>query len=312
MKKIFIMFFLGVCASYVYAVEQVSTISFNPSRLGQYSYLKVNKNIDLKGGLRVNDDGGLNFAISNGGIIKVSGSGVGLEVPTVTTRTGDDTNISISMPETSFQQAGSVGVYTRGGSVPGTAMTSVEMKGGSSLDMSNGTASYAANMGNYAGSLDMRATELFQADQKVTVSGASVTTNTGTESGMVLGNIRVPVPSSSYNRYGWKWLEGANGKIRVFALCAASDSACDTGATSGSTDHSSSNACAWEITSDEVDIPTAYLCGQSFDTNCGNTGTKPSCGQSNKGATWSDCVVYDVCPGGGIRKDETIYTCKCS
>ena len=58
MKKLYLLLLLGVCMPA--AAEMVSTISYNPSRLGQYSSLKVSKDAAFLGGLYVNG----NFSIA--------------------------------------------------------------------------------------------------------------------------------------------------------------------------------------------------------------------------------------------------------
>ena len=59
MKKIYLLLLLGICMPA--AAEMVSTISYNPSRLGKYSSLKVSRSAAFLGGLDVKGD----FYINN-------------------------------------------------------------------------------------------------------------------------------------------------------------------------------------------------------------------------------------------------------
>ena len=52
MKKLFYVFVLLAGSVSLYAAETVSSVSFNPSRMGDYTYLKVANKATLKGGLK--------------------------------------------------------------------------------------------------------------------------------------------------------------------------------------------------------------------------------------------------------------------
>ncbi len=52
MKKLFCICFLLASSISLYAAEKISAVSFNPSRMGEYTYLKVADKATLKGGLR--------------------------------------------------------------------------------------------------------------------------------------------------------------------------------------------------------------------------------------------------------------------
>ena len=294
MKKILAVVFLLAVVLPAWTAEQVATISFNPSRLGQYKYLKINKDANLKGGLSVANDGELVFAASNGGAVNITGPGLTMEMPRVFTKSGA-TGVNISMANTAFQKAGTVQNYTRGASISGTPLDLVEMTGGA-VTMS-GTASYVNNLNNNSGNLNMVSNNIFQADKNVTVSGAAVTTTGGSESGMVLGNIRVGVPSSSFNRYGWKWLEGATGRIRVLALCNATDAECDAGANVASAP-SISRTKRWMCT----------FTSNEYTTSCGSNHIVDGNSCSTAGAT--DTEVRYQCSGGKGWKAS--YSCTCT
>ena len=52
MKKLFCICFLLASSISLYAAEKISAVSFNPSRMGEYTYLKVADKATLRGGLR--------------------------------------------------------------------------------------------------------------------------------------------------------------------------------------------------------------------------------------------------------------------
>lgn len=52
MKKLFYVCFLLLGSVSLYAAETISSVSFNPSRMGEYTYLKVADKATLKGGLK--------------------------------------------------------------------------------------------------------------------------------------------------------------------------------------------------------------------------------------------------------------------
>ena len=219
MRKFLLLFLgIGICFPLFAATETVSTISFNPSRLGQYTYLKVNKDINLKGGLQISDQTHLNtpasdtgelvFAASNGGTINItSDSSVVLEIPAFGTKSGANTGVSINMPNTIFQKTTSA------------AVPNVEMSGGT-MNMSSSETSTITTLSNTAGGMVLSSTETLLGRGNIVISGD---TSAGTNSGMTLGKIRVPKPSITFAKYCWKKLEGADGALKVFAVCTSSD-----------------------------------------------------------------------------------------
>jgi hypothetical protein len=225
MRKIILTHLLLVLSLTLFAApEMVSTISFNPSRLGNYTYLKINKDINLKGGLRVSDQthfetpasdtGELTFAAANGGTINITAtsSGIGLEIPNLTSKSNANSGVNINMPSAVFQQSSTAPV------------PQVEMTGGSMLMGSTTEASTITTLTNAAGGMVLKATETLRSNGNIVISGD---TSAGGNSGMTLGKVLVPKPSIAFNKYCWKNMKGASGTLKVFALCTASDSTSD-------------------------------------------------------------------------------------
>lgn len=84
---------MGVSA--VNAQEVLSTISYNPSRAGDYSYLKVSDSATLKGGLETDDL----YVGSNGAVAITSSQNKHYQIVNVA---GGQNGVSIEMPSASF------------------------------------------------------------------------------------------------------------------------------------------------------------------------------------------------------------------
>lgn len=231
MRKIILTFLAGGLSAAVFAApEMVSTISFNPSRLGQYTYLKINKDINLKGGLRVSDQtnfntpssdtGELVFAASNGGAINItSPNNVTLEIPNLTTKSGANSGINIYMPNAVFQKSST------------EVVPLVEMSGGNMTMGSTSATSTVTTLANTAGGMKVIAAETLQTtgtNTKISIAGLSSSELSANSSwshgGMTLGTVTIPKPSIAFNNYCWKTMKGANGTLKVFAICTPTDS----------------------------------------------------------------------------------------
>ena len=174
MRKIFLLGVLLASAFPLAATETVSTISFNPSRLGQYTYLKINKDINLKGGLQVSDQTHLNnpasdvgelvFTVANGGTVNIIGTkDLVFEIPNVTTKSNATSGlVSVNAPSALFLKASGA---------TNTPVDSVEVYGGS-MRMNHDTtnASSITTMTNASGTL------LLQSNNNIAVGGNVVVT----------------------------------------------------------------------------------------------------------------------------------------
>lgn len=95
MKRILLLLFGLLLGSAAYAAEMVSSVSFNPSRMGEYTYLKVSDKATLSGGLNATT-----LNINSGGTVAMNADLPGriYDVPTVTGASGS----AINMPNTVF------------------------------------------------------------------------------------------------------------------------------------------------------------------------------------------------------------------
>lgn len=99
MKKLWVLLLLGL--SFPAGAEIVSTISYNPARMGQYDYLKVSKDAVFKGGLSVPAGGALN--VNSSGTVSMEWDAANADkIYKVDTVTGG-ANTAVEMPNTTFR-----------------------------------------------------------------------------------------------------------------------------------------------------------------------------------------------------------------
>ena len=95
MKKLFSLLLILTGVTVWLQAETVSSVSFNPSRMGEYTYLKVADKANLKGGLNATT-----LNISSGGTVSMT-TDSSSRVYQIDTVTGE-ANSSIDMPNTAF------------------------------------------------------------------------------------------------------------------------------------------------------------------------------------------------------------------
>ena len=159
MKKLFILLILGFSVPAL--AEIVSTVSFNPSRIGTYKYLKVSRDANFKGGLEtptlnVQSAGEVTMRWDNANTTEKY-----YNVPTVTGTTGP---VSVDMPSTTFLQDSTLSTsavnYSAANTTdPGNKIPTITMTGGS-LSFVDGT----TNNDSYVSVLNGASTVQFYAD----------------------------------------------------------------------------------------------------------------------------------------------------
>lgn len=132
MKKYLILFLLA-CFSWPVQAEEVSSVSFNPSRLGEYTYLKAASKAVLLGGLKTPK---LNLAVAGTSTISMNLNNTtdGLYlIDTLTGRAGS----SLYMPNTIFHGIGDTNknYNAEDSSAPGGYLAQVTASGGTQLYM---------------------------------------------------------------------------------------------------------------------------------------------------------------------------------
>lgn len=130
MKKLFVLFILGISVPAL--AEIVSTVSFNPSRIGTYEYLKISRDANFKGGLEtptlnVQPSGEVTMRWDNANTTEKY-----YNVPTVT----GNANTSVDMPHTTFLQdselsPSEINYSADSATDPGYKIPNITMLGGS-------------------------------------------------------------------------------------------------------------------------------------------------------------------------------------
>lgn len=147
MKKLFILLILGFSVPAL--AEIVSTVSFNPSRIGTYKYLKVSRDANFKGGLEtptlnVQSAGEVTMRWDNANTTEKY-----YNVPTITGTTGP---VSVDMPSTTFLQdttlsTSAISYSAANATDPGNKIDTITMTGGSlSFDGTTNNDSYVTKM----------------------------------------------------------------------------------------------------------------------------------------------------------------------
>ena len=159
MKKLFVLLALGFSVPAL--AEIVSTVSFNPSRIGTYKYLKISRDANFKGGLNtptlnVQSSGEVTMRWDNANTTEKY-----YNVPTVTGTTGP---VSVDMPRTTFLQdstlsTSAINYSAANTTVPGNKIPTITMTGGS-LSFVDGT----TNNDSYVSTLNGSGPVQFYAD----------------------------------------------------------------------------------------------------------------------------------------------------
>ncbi len=126
MKKLFSLLLILTGVTVWLQAETVSSVSFNPSRMGEYTYLKVADKANLKGGLNATT-----LNISSGGTVSMT-TDSSSRVYQIDTVTGA-ANSSIDMPNTAFH-GNTANTYSgydaSSSSVPSGLLPTVKVLGG--------------------------------------------------------------------------------------------------------------------------------------------------------------------------------------
>ena len=159
MKKLFVLLALGFSVPAL--AEIVSTVSFNPSRIGTYKYLKISRDANFKGGLNTPT---LNVQSSGEVTMRWDDANTTekyYNVPTVTGTTGP---VSVDMPSTTFLQdstlsTSAINYSATSATDPGNKIPTITMTGGS-LSFVDGT----TNNDSYVSTLNGSGPVQFYAD----------------------------------------------------------------------------------------------------------------------------------------------------
>ena len=200
------------------AAEMISAVSYNPSRMGDYVYLKVADKANLKGGIEANT-----MTVRSGGTVSASSPNLNYNVPAVVGASGS----SLDMPNTAIHGA-AANTYDNYQAVntgtPTALLNKVYVNGGTTTVKND---SYIATL-DAVNRLKQKAATLRA--NKLSVSGSENASlyEGATTNGFTLAGNDIPQPTSSHVNTGsalsdctLKWedrITSSNQKVKLLAL----------------------------------------------------------------------------------------------
>ncbi|WP_428050544.1 hypothetical protein [Candidatus Avelusimicrobium fimicolum] len=207
------------------AAEMISAVSYNPSRMGDYVYLKVADKANLKGGIEANT-----MTVRSGGTVSASSPNLNYNVPAVVGASGS----SLDMPNTAIHGA-AANTYTNYQAVntgtPTALLNNVYVNGGTTTVKND---SYIATL-DAVNRLKQKAATLRA--NKLSVSGSENASlyEGATTNGFTLAGNDIPQPTASHVNTGsalsdctLKWedrITSSNQKVKLLALAGCKGSA---------------------------------------------------------------------------------------
>ncbi|MBP3514399.1 MAG: hypothetical protein J6J74_08000 [Elusimicrobiaceae bacterium] len=348
MKKLFILLILGFSVPAL--AEIVSTVSFNPSRIGTYKYLKVSRDTNFKGGLETPT-----LNVQSAGEVTMRWDNANkpekyYNVPTITGTTGP---VSVDMPSTTFLQDTTLGTAAIKYSASDTAPSGVGA--GPDITMTGGSLSFidgTTNNDSYVSVLNGANTVQFYTDalneNTLNISGnagksvaltADGTTYTaknesadtkGADSaytrGFHLAGVDIPYPAGDYvqktgttslsDSAALCWVQRCTTEGKVAWVLSLVNGTCPGKkdiSCGGSLPDNPSAGLSWQY--DGWEAVRSFMCGsgqQEAEQFCRQyPNTAPSGSCSKAGEVkYAMCSVNDYCPGHPIDAEVAKYTCK--
>ncbi|WP_428040040.1 hypothetical protein [Candidatus Avelusimicrobium fimicolum] len=282
-KRLVVLFLITLFAAVNAPAEIISAVSYNPSRMGDYVYLKVADKANLKGGIEANT-----MTVRSGGTVSASSPNLNYNVPAVVGESGS----ALDMPNTAIHGA-AANTYDNYQAVntgtPTALLNNVYVNGGTTTVKSD---SYISTL-DAVNRLKQKAATLRA--NKLSVSGSEDASlyDEATTDGFTLSGNDIPQPTSSHVNTGarlsnctLKWEERTtsdNKKVKLLALANCNgSSAPETGDCSNSTYKAAhkSECCPSAAKTDTVCYSPVYTYvtlheglydKESFDDDCGPT-----------------------------------------
>ena len=217
-KRFVVLFLITLFAAVNAPAEIISAVSYNPSRMGDYVYLKVADKANLKGGIEANT-----MTVRSGGTVSASSPNLNYNVPAVVGESGS----TLDMPNTAIHGA-AANTYTNYQAVntgtPTALLNKVYVNGGTTTVKND---SYIATL-DAVNRLKQKAATLRA--NKLSVSGSENASlyDDATTDGFTLSGNDIPQPTSSHVNTGaalsnctLKWEERVtsdNQKVKLLAL----------------------------------------------------------------------------------------------
>mgnify|MGYP004553001425 CR=1 FL=1 len=217
-KRLVVLFLITLFAAVNAPAEIISAVSYNPSRMGDYVYLKVADKANLKGGIESNT-----MTVRSGGTVSASSPNLNYNVPAVVGESGS----ALDMPNTAIHGA-AANTYDNYQAVntgtPTALLNNVYVNGGTTTVKSD---SYISTL-DAVNRLKQKAATLRA--NKLSVSGSENASlyDDGTTDGFTLSGNDIPQPTGSHVNTGaslsnctLKWEERTtsdNKKVKLLAL----------------------------------------------------------------------------------------------
>ena len=217
-KRLVVLFLITLFAAVNAPAEIISAVSYNPSRMGDYVYLKVADKANLKGGIEANT-----MTVRSGGTVSASSPNLNYNVPAVVGESGS----ALDMPNTAIHGA-AANTYDNYQAVntgtPTALLNNVYVNGGKTTVKSD---SYISTL-DAVNRLKQKAATLRA--NKLSVSGSEDASlyDDATTDGFTLSGNDIPQPTSSHVNTGaalsnctLKWEERVtsnNQKVKLLAL----------------------------------------------------------------------------------------------
>ena len=219
--------------------EVISAVSYNPSRMGDYVYLKVADKANLKGGIESNT-----MTVRSGGTVSARSPNLNYDVPAVVGASGS----TLDMPNTAIHGA-AANTYNNYQAVnsgtPSALLNNVYVNGGKTTVKSD---SYISTL-DAVNRLKQKAATLRA--NKLSVSGSEDASlyDGATTDGFTLAGNDIPHPTSSHVNTGsalsnctLKWEDRVTSDNKMVKLLALAN--CGSGSSSGDSG-SGSEKCTW-------------------------------------------------------------------
>ena len=217
-KRLVVMFLITLFAAVNAPAEIISAVSYNPSRMGDYVYLKVADKANLKGGIEANT-----MTVRSGGTVSASSPNLNYNVPAVVGESGS----TLDMPNTAIHGV-AANTYDNYQAVntgtPTALLNKVYVNGGTTTVKND---SYISTL-DAVNRLKQKAATLRA--NKLSVSGSEDASlyDDATTDGFTLSGNDIPQPTSSHVNTGaalsnctLKWEERVtsnNQKVKLLAL----------------------------------------------------------------------------------------------
>ena len=234
-KRLVVLFLITLFTAVNAPAEIISAVSYNPSRMGDYVYLKVADKANLKGGIEANT-----MTVRSGGTVSASSPNLNYNVPAVVGESGS----ALDMPNTAIHGA-AANTYDNYQAVnagtPNALLNNVYVNGGTTTVKSD---SYISTL-DAVNRLKQKAATLRA--NKLSVSGSEDASlyDDATTDGFTLSGNDIPQPTSSHVNTGaalsnctLKWEERVtsnNQKVKLLALTNCGGTTPSTGDCSNAT-----------------------------------------------------------------------------